>query len=82
MKPKQSTLINQKVRYSIFENELYFAVDDIKALYTNLKFPPSKIKQLPVGGVYANAIRIADVEEMTDFDKKILQTLNFNPKGK
>jgi len=82
MKPNQSTLIKQKVRYSIYENELYFAVDDIREHYSDLKFPPDKVKKLPIGGVYANTIKILDIEQMTDFDKKILQTLNFNPKGK
>jgi len=82
MKPNQSTLIKQKMRYSLFEGELYFSVDDIREHYTTLKFPPEKIKQLPIGGVYANTIKVSDIQEMTDFDKKILQTLNYNPKAK
>jgi hypothetical protein len=80
MRPTASRLIKQKVRYTVHENELYFDVSELKQLYPNLKFPPDKIKQLHVKGVSTNTIRPQDVEEMTDFDKKVLQFMKFNPK--
>ena len=76
MRPRASTLVKQ-VRYTIHESELYFDVNEVKQLYPNLKFPAEKIKQLPIGGIYVNSIRQQDIEEMTDFDKKVLQLLRF-----
>lgn len=80
MKPTASKLLRQKVRYTIHENELYFDVQEIKQLYPECKFPPDKIKKLPIGVVYTDSIRPQDIELMTDFDKKVLQFMKFNPK--
>lgn len=82
MKFTAAILLKQNVRYAIENGILYFDVQEVKQLHPKYKFPPEKIKQLAVGGIYTDVIKPEDIQEMTDFDKKILQTLNFNPKGK
>jgi len=73
MKITASKLIKLKVRYGVHENELYFDVLEVKQLYPEVKFPPDKIVKVAIGGVYTNAIRPQDIEEMTEFDKSIVQ---------
>ncbi|QEE50331.1 MULTISPECIES: hypothetical protein [Flavobacterium] len=80
MKLKSSQLIKLNVRYAVHENELYFDVLEIKDLFPEKKFPPDKIKSLPIGGVYVNTIRAEDIEDMTDFDKTMVQFMKAKPK--
>jgi hypothetical protein len=68
-----SQLIGMNIRYAVYRNQLYFDVLEIKALLPNKKFPAEKIKQLPIGGRVTNTIKASDIQNMTDFDKNIVQ---------
>lgn len=82
MELTEQKLVKENIRYTNNEGNLYFYVEDIKKKYKDLKFPANKIKQFLIQGVHINTIRLRDIQEMTEFDKKILQTLNFNPRNK
>jgi hypothetical protein len=71
-------LVKDGIRHLIIEKKYYFMIKEVKAKYVDVKIDTSKI--LTVGNeVYIPA---DGIEQMTEFDKKIMQTLNFNPKGK
>ena len=80
MRLTQSQLIKLKVNYAVYENELYFDVLEVKQWFPEKKFPPDKIKSLPIGGVFKNTIKIQDVEDMTEFDKNMVRFMQAKPK--
>lgn len=77
MIPTQIELIVENITWVIHEGEHYFDVNEVKQKYDSVKFPPDKIKKLPIGGVLVNVIRAEDIQEMTDFDKKVIQLLKY-----
>jgi len=56
----------------------YFSVYDIKVAYADVKFDTGNAIQVG-GDIYVTA---EAVEQMTEFDKKIKQSLNFDPRKK
>jgi len=80
MRLNRTQLIKLNVSYAVYENELYFDVLQVKEWFPDKKFPPDKMKSLPIGGVYANTIRIQDIEDMTEFDKTMVRFMQAKPK--
>lgn len=77
MKPTHTTLIKQKVKYGVDNNEPYFDVDELREKYPNLRFPSDKIKIVSIGGINRNGIRVQDIQELTDFEKNLTKLYNF-----
>lgn len=80
MRLTQSQLIKLKVNYTVYKNELYFDVLEVKEWFPDKKFPPDKIVSLPIGGLYRNTIRVKDIEDMTEFDKNMVRFMKARPK--
>lgn len=78
----ETGLLQKKVSFTQHEGNLYFDIEEIREAFPHTKFPKEKIKKLPIGTFIKDTIQIKDVQEMTEFDLKILQTLNFNPQKK
>lgn len=76
MKPTKLQLM-LNISYVEHEREFYFVVSEIKEKYEDLKFPPDKIIQLPFQGMLVNMIKERDIQEMTEFDKKVIQFLKY-----
>lgn len=77
MKPTATHLINLKVRYGTYENELYFDIEQIRERFPDLRFPPDKIKEVLIGGVSTKGIRQQDLQELSDFDRNMIKLYNF-----
>jgi len=77
MKPTLATLIKQKVKYGVNDNEPYFDVEDLREKYPDLRFPPDKIKQISIGGIIKSGIRAQDLHELTDFEINLTKLYNF-----
>lgn len=76
-------LIKEGIKHVKHKGETYFPSHVILS-----KYPDARLKtkvtflNLDFGDEVTLGIRADDFTIMTDFDKKIAQTLNFNPKGK
>jgi hypothetical protein len=77
MIPKQSQLIKLKVDYGVYENELYFDIEQLRELYPDLRFPPDKIKTVFINTVAKEGIKQQDIQELTEFDKNVIKLYNF-----
>lgn len=73
MIPNAVILIAGDIPYAKYEDDLYFDINEIRKKHEDIKFPPDKIKMLPIGGIIVNTIRAEDIEEMTEFDKLVVQ---------
>lgn len=73
MIPSIMILISEGIPCAKHGDELYFDINEIRQKYEDIKFPPDKIKMLPIGGIIVNTIRAEDIEEMTEFDKLVVQ---------
>jgi hypothetical protein len=78
----EARLLNENVGYTEHEGKKYFVVEEVRYAFPHTKFPREKIKNLPIGSFLRDTILASDVQEMTEFDIKILQTLNYNPQKK
>ncbi|GGB65203.1 hypothetical protein GCM10007424_01400 [Flavobacterium suaedae] len=75
----EAELLEKNISYIEHYGVLYFDIHEIREAFPNTKFPPDKVRHLALGSFIKDTIPSDDVEEMTDFDLKIKQTLNFNP---
>lgn len=66
------------VREISLEGETLYSVKDLKKLNPYVKCDSKDVKEFD-GVAY---IKLDDLEPMTDFDKKIFKSLQFNPKKK
>lgn len=66
-------LVKAGVRKIAHNGETYFSIDDVKLAYPDVKFELGNA--VAIGDVMF--VRVEDIKEMTEFDKKILQTLKF-----
>ena len=77
MKPSLKHLIDLKVRYGTYENELYFDVEELRQIYPHLRFPPDKIRKVSNGTIFFDGIRQQDIKELNEFEKNIMKFYNF-----
>lgn len=75
----EAGLLKKNVTSTMHDGKLYFDVEEIREAYPHTIFPPEKIKELTIGLFLRETILVEDIQEMTEFDIKILQTLKFNP---
>jgi len=75
-KPNQKELMKNEIRWMNVEGKKYFNIDDLRSKYSDLKFNTDNLIDSPLGKYVA----FTDIQEMTDFDNKILTALNFNPR--
>lgn len=72
---KKEELKLEGVREVTKDEEILYCVQDLKKLNPYIKCDSKNTKEID-GIVY---IKLDDLEPMTDFDKKIFQSLNFKP---
>jgi len=61
-------------------NATYFSVEEIREKVADVKIETTGIMKLLINGKPQNCVLAGDVKPMTEWDKKIAQTLSFNPK--
>ena len=72
-------LVRKGVRSIFDEGEVYYYVEDIREKMPECKIDTDKIVRLPEGSLIVEA---QYVEYLTNFDKKVKQSLLFRPKKK
>ncbi|WP_297334021.1 hypothetical protein [Flavobacterium sp.] len=75
-------LLKKNISHIEHDGMLYFDIHEIREAFPHTKFPPEKIRHLSMGSLIKDTIISEDVQEMSEFDIKILQTLNYNPQKK
>lgn len=70
------------IRHSIVDRKTYLYWEDVKEKVQDVMVHSADILIHKIDGKEIKLVRIEDIFEHTDFDKKIIQTLNFNPKDK
>jgi hypothetical protein len=74
----KTKLLREGVANQVIDGETYFAVEDVKVRYKEVKINVANIRTLS----NTRYIKVEDIEPYTDFDGKIKQALNFNPRKK
>lgn len=71
------------VQHVEFNGQVYYSIQQAKD-YLKEDTEPKEILELPITGKSATFKDIIEgrKKELSDFDKKIIQALNFNPKDK
>ena len=75
-------MIAEGIRYVVSKKQTYLYIDDVKEKYPRTKFDVGKIESFDVDGTEVKAILHKHIEDMTEFDEKIMKSLMFNPKEK
>jgi hypothetical protein len=75
-KPTIAELTREGVRKVSIGNEDYYVVEDIRHKFPHVRFDTERLADT----TYGKAVQVKDVHPMSEWDKKIQQSLNFNPK--
>ena len=82
MKYKLQDMIAEGIRHFIVDRKTYLYWDDVKQNHPTAKIHTADILMHKIDGVETKLCRVEDIQQMTDFDQKIIQTLKFDPKKK
>lgn len=74
----KTQLIKEGIKHVSVDGEVYFSVAEIKSKFAEIKIDTEKIENLS----FKSYIKAENIEPYTEFDKKIQQALNFNPRKK
>ena len=74
-------LMEKKAKYYVFDGRPHFKVQDVKELMPDVKINPDMIIEKS-DGERLFLVNEDALSPMTEFDKKIAQSLNFNPNKK
>lgn len=76
-------LIKKGLRHMTYKGETYFPIKEILDNYPDARLNQGiNAEARDFGNDFSLSVRAEDFVVMTEFDKKILKTLNFNPKNK
>lgn len=75
----ETELLQKNVSSTEYDGKRYFVVDEVRKAFPHTKFPQEKIIVLSIYSSLMDTILLEDIQEMTEFDLKILQTLSYNP---
>jgi hypothetical protein len=73
-------LMSKVEKYYVFDGKPHFKVEDVKEFMPDMKINPAMIKEKSEEGKRLLLVSDDALSEMTEFDKKIRQSLHFNPK--
>ena len=74
----QKEIMRAGIKWVNVEGTRYFLVSELKEHFPHVKVNIENLIESPMGKMVA----YSDIELMSDFDLKINQALNFNPKAK
>ena len=79
--PRKEDMIAEGIRYVMHGKPAvpYFAVEDVKAKYDEIKIHSSDIYMLEIDGKIIPTVKVEDIIEMDDFDKMINKARFFKP---
>lgn len=80
MKYKLQDMIALGIRHCIIDRKTYLYYEDVKEKVQDTMVYSADILTHKIDGQEIKLVRVEDIFEHTDFDKKIIKTLNFNPK--
>jgi hypothetical protein len=76
----EQKLLDLGLNCHVIEKGIYFLVQDIKDKAPDYKIDPTQIVKLSPMGVEELFVEVEHIKPLTPFDRKIRQSLNFNPK--
>lgn len=77
----EKNLTHPEIRNLEINGEMYYSIEDVKKLHEDYKFETINAITFQQGKKSELFIKAVDIHPMTEFDKKIQHSLNYNPKN-
>lgn len=72
-------LMSKRIEHYVFDGKVHFKVEDVKKHLPDMKINTTMIVEKSDKGQRMLLVNDEAITEMTEFDKKIAQSLNFKP---